>query len=260
MRPARTNRAATVSIGVLALVSAAAAGAPPDRAQRNADRAQPYHSFYFSRGIYSGWSRWGRRGNSWQTDGPKSDRQFLVVLRRLTNMDAYPMEHNIALDDPALRRYPFLYILEVGYMAMTPEEMQGLRDYVEHGGFVMVDDFWGTAEWANFEEQMQQVFPEYAIVELPRDHPIFNSFYEMHEILQVPNVNNARRGITWERDGFVPHVRGIFDANGRLIMAINWNMDMGDAWEWAEQPDYPVKYSNYAFQMGVNTIIYAMSH
>ena len=220
------------------------------------------HSFYFTRGIYSdgGWGR-RRRGGSWATDWPKSDLQFNVVLRRLANIDAYPEQHALTLDDPDLRRFPFLYILEVGSMYLTPAELEGIRGYLLAGGFMVVDDFWGTYEQANFEEQMQRIFPEFPIVDLPLDHEVFHAFYEVKEILQVPSINNWRWGQqTWERDGYVPYVKGVFDNEGRLMVVINGNTDLGDAWEWAEQPDYPLKFSTYAFQMGVNFIIYAMSH
>lgn len=217
------------------------------------------HAFYFTRGMYSdGRSLW-RRG-AWATDYPKADRQFLTVLRRLTNLDAYDSENAVALDDPELRRFPFLYLLEVGYMELTEEEAAGLRGYLLAGGFAFVDDFWGSQEWYAFEQQMRRVLPEYPIVDLPLDHPIFSSFYSIREVLQVPAIGNARRGRTWERDGVEPKVRGIFDERGRLLMMINWNTDLGDAWEWAEQPDYPLKYSTFAYQVGVNAIVYAMSH
>lgn len=224
--------------------------------------AERPHAFYFTRGAYSSGRRggWGRRGGAWATDFPKADRQFLVVLRRLIGIDAFPCENPVALDDPALRQFPFVYLLEVGYMDLSPAEIEGLRGYLLAGGFAMVDDFWGSYEWANFEYQMQRVLPEYPIVELPLDHEVFRTVYRITEILQVPAINNARRGRYWERDGVTPHVRGIFDENGRLLMGIVWNSDLGDAWEWAEQPDYPVDRSTFAFQMGVNFIVYAMSH
>jgi len=103
-----------------------------------------------------------------------------------------------------------------------------------------------------------------AIVELPLEHPVFHVFYNIDSILQVPNLRQgwASRygGATHEYDGIVPHVRGIFDDDGRLMVLINWNTDLGDAWEWADHPDYPLKFSTYAFEMGINFVIYAMTH
>ena len=219
-------------------------------------------AFYFTRGIYSDFGGRGRgRGGAWSTDYPKADLQFLTVLRRLTNLDAYESEHAMALDDPELRRYPFIYMLEVGFMDLTPAEATGLRDYLLAGGFAFVDDFWGTRQWANFERQMRMVLPEHRIVDLPLDHPIFSSFYNIREIVQVPAVDNWRwRGRTHEQDGYEPHVRAIVDHDGRVLMMINWNTDIGDAWEWAEQPDYPLRFSTFAYQMGANAIVYSMSH
>jgi hypothetical protein len=221
-------------------------------------------AFFFTRAIYTdygrGWGGGGGRG-SWAIDFPKADRQFLVVLRRLTNLDAYEYENAVRLDDPALRRYPFLYALEVGRMSLTQDEVRGLRDYLNAGGFLVIDDFWGEREWANFEAEMARVLPGRPIVDLPRDHAIFRSFYDIDEILQVPNVRNGMRGgPTWECFGCEPAVRGIFDDDGRLMVVIHWNTDLGDAWEWAENPFYPLRYSTFAYQMGVNMIVYAMSH
>lgn len=229
----------------------------------NGDRGP--HAFYFTRGIYTSYGRggWGRGSARWATDYPKADQQFLVVLRRLTNLDAYDSEHAVALNDPELRRYPFLYMLEVGAMTLTQAEVDGLRGYMLAGGFVFIDDFWGARDWQVFEEQMRRVLPTHEIVELPRDHPVLNSFYNIDEILQVPSIGTARRyggSQTTECYGCEATVRAIFDDDGHLMMLINWNTDIGDAWEWAEQPDYPTKYSTFAYQMGINAIVYAMSH
>jgi len=226
-------------------------------------RANEPHEFYFTRAIYTDHrSRggWRSRFQAWSTDWPKSDQQFIFGLRRLTDLDAYACDNAVRLDDPELRRYPLLYAVEVGYMSLTDAEVQGLRNYLLAGGFLVVDDVWGTLEWENFQYEIGRVLPEYPIVELPMDHPVFTSFYNITEIVQVPAINNAVRGRTWERDGYVPHVRGIFDERGRLMVLIHWNTDLGDAWEWAEQPVYPLRYSTYAYQMGVNFIVYAMSH
>ena len=241
-------------------------GAPPglpfpEEAQQG--RPLPMHEFYFTRAAYSGggggFRRWRRQ--SWATDYPKSDRQFLIVAERLTGLDMFMEAHPRELTDEHLNRFPFLYALEVGYMSMTPEEATALREYLLRGGFLVVDDFWGTYEWEIFEYEMQKVFPEYPIVDIPLEHEIFHTFYDIDEIIQVPNVNNGRSGWrTHERDGYEPFVKGIFDDEGRLMVIINWNTDLGDAWEWAEDPYYPLRYSTYAIQMGVNFIIYAMSH
>ena len=218
--------------------------------------------FYFSRAAYTGFGRGFRGGGSWATDYPKADQIFLSFIDRLlSNLDGYEHEHPVLLDDPDLRRFPFLYAVEVGRMALREPEIVGLRDYLLAGGFLVVDDFWGTRQWANFEYEIQAVLPGYEIVDLTLDHPIFTAFYEIEEILQVPNVNNGiRGGPTHQSDGYVPMFKGIHDETGRLMVAINWNTDLGDAWEWADNPYYPLKYSTFAYEMGVNMIVYAMSH
>jgi hypothetical protein len=165
------------------------------------------------------------------------------------------------LTDPEIRRFPILYALEVGRMALTREEIHGLRDYLNAGGFLIIDDFWGTREWQVFEQNIRMVLPGRPIVELDPDHIIFSIFYEITEIMQVPNVRNGRYGgPTWERDGYDPYVLGIFDDDGRLMVVINWNTDLGDAWEWSDDPFYPLKYSTFAYEMGANFIVYGMSH
>ncbi|MEM7351828.1 MAG: DUF4159 domain-containing protein [Acidobacteriota bacterium] len=227
----------------------------PAGAEEDADRP---HELYFSRAAYSSLS-WDRP--TWGIDFPKADRQFLIGLERLTVIDASGDENPVRLDDPDLRRFPLIYAVEVGYMALDEGERQGLRDYLLAGGFLIVDDFWGTWEWENFEQEISAVLPEYSIVDLPLDHPVLHVFYDISEIVQVPNVHQGRMGgATWERDGYFPALRGISDENGRLMVVINWNSDLGDAWEWAEDPYYPLQFSNFAYQLGVNLIVYGMSH
>lgn len=217
--------------------------------------------FHFTRAYYSSGLNGFGRSRSWATDFPKADRQFLYLIQRtLSLLDPDEDENPRRLDDPELRRFPWLYMVEVGSMSLSTSEIEGLRGYLEAGGFLVVDDFWGSWEWANFEEEMRKVFPIRPIVEIPIEHEIFRSFYNIEEILQVPSINNAVRGRTSEQDGIVPHVRGILDDNGRIMVVINWNTDLGDAWEWAESPDYPFEYSSFAYKLGVNYIIYSMTH
>ncbi len=220
------------------------------------------YPFYWTRAAYtSGGRGWYGRGRpAWATDFPKGDQQFLVVLKRLMGLNAYDWENPVHLADPKLRRHPLIYMVEVGQMDLTDAEVEGLRSYLLAGGFMIADDFWGSREWAVFEWNMARVFPEFSIVDLPMDHEIFSVFYDIDEIVQVPSINGAIRGRTYERDGVVPHVRGIFDGDGRLMVVINWNTDLGDAWEWAESPRYPLEYSTFAYEMGANMIVYGMTH
>lgn len=247
---------------------------------RSAVRGKPSsHEFYFARAMYSDYGRggfgffrgdddWlGDGGPSWSTDYPSSDHHMMVVARRLSNLDACEHERPVSLADPELRRFPFLYSLEWGRANLTDAEAAGLRSYLAAGGLLMIDDFWGSGEWENFAYQMRRVLPEREIVDIPRDHLLFRSYYTIDgEILQVPNVGNGRavargyeRARTWERDGVEPHVRGIFDEDGRLMVVIYWNTDLGDALEWAEDPEYPLRFSTFAAQVFLNTIVYAMT-
>ena len=223
-----------------------------------------YREFYFTRAVYQDYasnSFWRRRQPSWAIDYPKADRQFLTVLKNLIDIDAYDRDNAVRLDDPRIRRYPFLYALEVGRMDMTDAEVLGLRGYLEAGGFLVIDDFWGPREWANFEYQISRALPGRRIERLPMDHPIFNMVYDIEEIRQVPNVGNGTRGgPTAECRGCEPEVYGIHDDAGRLMVIINFNTDLGDAWEWAENPYYPLEYSTFAYEMGVNMVVYGMSH
>ncbi len=243
------------------------AGAPPPSnasGSLSANANDNTHSFYFTRVAYGSG---GFRRSGWAVDFPDADLWIINVLSRLTGIDIAPNYNVIELEDPNLRRFPFIYALEVGSMGLSPGEVQGLRDYLLAGGFLMIDDFWGSWEWENFEREIRQVLPEYDIVELPLTHEIFSSYYQINEIIQVPNIGNGRNigfgnpgARTSEQDGIVPYCLGIFDDEGRLMVVINWNTDLGDAWEHAEDPYYPLQFSTYAYQMVANFIIYAMTH
>ncbi len=240
---------------------------PAEAAQQVRDEVPGRFNFYWTRGIYTSYGRgWGYGygygrgggGRSWATDYPKSDRQFVTVLKRLVRLNVSDWENAVPLDDPILRRFPLLYMVEVGQMEMTDEEVEGLRSYLDAGGFLIVDDFWGIREWQIFEENFRRVYPNKAIVDLPLEHPLFSSYYNITEIKQVPAIGRANYPA--ECRGCEATVRGVFDDDGRLMVVINFNTDLGDAWEWAEDPRYPLEYSTYAYEMGANMIVYAMSH
>jgi len=216
--------------------------------------------FTFARMIYTGLRPWGY-GKNWNTDWPKSDRQFIMGIQRLTNIRVEQDGTTVALTDPDLFEYPFLYSVEVGQWRLTEPEIEGLREYLKRGGFLFCDDFWGSREWENFRQNMLRVLPDSRIMDLPLSHDVFHSYYDIEELIQVPYVDQAiYSSYTYEQDGFVPHCRGIFDENDRLMVLINWNTDLGDAWEWADLPEFPARFSTYAYQIGINAIVYAMSH
>jgi hypothetical protein len=266
---AGTGRAAPAD----GLASTAAASYAPPRLFESEDPDETaFHEFQFTRAMYTDFrplrSRFlGDGGPAWSTDFPNGDRHFMILARRLSVLDASQREHFVSLADPGIRRYPFLYAVEVGWMRMTEAEVRGLRSYLAAGGFLVIDDFWGTAEWRQFERQIARVLPGRRIVDIPRDHLLYRIFYDIDgDLLQVPNVGNAEeiaRGYpnarTWERDGFEPHLRGIFDDDGRLLVVINFNTDLGDAWEHADHPYYPLKFSTFASELGLNMILYGMT-
>jgi hypothetical protein len=216
--------------------------------------------FAFVRMVYTGLGPWNYY-KAWYTDWPKADRQFILGVRRLTNIRIAEQEKTMELTDPEIFHYPFIYSVECGHWNFTDAEAAGLREYLKRGGFLFCDDFWGAKEWMNFQQNMSRVLPGAEISELPSSHPVFHSYYDIDRVIQVPNVGNALyEDRTYEQDGLVPHCRGIQNERGRLIVIINWNTDLGDGWEWADLPGYPAKYSTYAYKIGINAIVYAMSH
>jgi len=135
-----------------------------------------------------------------------------------------------------------------------------MREFLDRGGFFMCDDFHGTEEWAVFVNSMLKVFPDRPIVDIPNDDAIFHTVYDLDDKYQVPGEQYVRSGRTYEYDGYDPHWRGIYDAKGRLAVAICHDMDLGDSWEHADNPQYPQKFSAMGIRIGVNYVTYAMTH
>jgi hypothetical protein len=219
-----------------------------------------FGEFTFVRTIYD--SPYRRRNSNWAVDFPEADNNFIVGLREWagTNLKIAPRPEQVPIMDDRLFDYPLIYVVEPGYMELDDEQAKRLREYITRGGFIFFDDFWGEYEWENVREQFHKVLPEYEIKDLPLNHPIFHSYLDVEEVVQVPNVYNAQRGETSEKGGIVPHYMGIEDKNGRMVAFIARNCDLGDAWEWINDPRYPVKYGLPAYKLGINVVIYAMSH
>lgn len=197
----------------------------------------------------------------WSMDYPAGDRHLAQGIRRLTRLDVRSVEQVVDLDgSDDVYNWPFLYGVEVGMWDLTPEEAAQLRDYLLRGGFLMVDDFHGPPEWQNFERGMQMVFPDRDIVDLTAKDTIFKVFTDIDRLQQIPSAQYINTGVTWEKNGFTPHFRGIRDSKGRLMVVINHNMDLGDAIEWSDDPRYPEKFASLAYRTITNYVIYNLTH
>ncbi len=224
----------------------------------------PGHEFEFARLVYvenPDYARgWGWGAPRWTTDAPEAETHLLQGIKRLTRVSASSEGTALRLDDDAIFDHPFLYAVEVGGWYLSDEEAKRLREYLDRGGFLMVDDFHGTVEWEGFMSSMRRVYPDRPIVELPVSDEVFHVLYDLLERPQIPSIYGAVSGRTWERDGYTPHWRGIYDANGRLAVVINFNMDLGDAWEHADAPEYPQPLTALAYRYAINYLLYSMSH
>ena len=218
----------------------------------------------FARLMYPsiGWGgAWQNGGTSWTIDYPKGDRHIAALVRRLSIIDARSVEQPVNLDDgDDVFNWPWLYAVEVGQWDLTDSQAAQLREYLLRGGFLMVDDFHGSREWAIFVESMRRVFPDRPIVDLPDDDPIFHTFWDLEERQQIPGLQYVYSGRPFEQDGFDAHWRGIYDDQGRVMVAICHNMDLGDAVEHSDTPQYPQELSAIAMRTFLNYIIYAMTH
>jgi hypothetical protein len=209
------------------------------------------------RGRFNG--DWREGSSLWTQDFPRADRHFSVAVRRLTRIDARSVEQCVSLDDADdVYNWPWLYAVQVGEWGITDTEAKKLRDYLLRGGFFMADDFHGTVEWSVFQESMHRVFPDRPIVEIPQGDAIFHTVYDLDDRYQIVGAEHLDLG--HKKDGYVAHWRGIYDDKGRVMVAISFNSDVGDSWEWADEPEYPEKYSALGMRLGINYIVYAMTH
>lgn len=228
-------------------------------AQQVAQDMEPTGQFVFARLVYNGVEPYYIK--NWYTDWPKADRQLIAGIQRLSNLDIADQERVVALNDPRLFEYPFLYTSEPGQIVLTEADARILREYLDRGGLWVVDDFWGSFEWGNFTRQVKKVLPGEEIRDIPRDHPIFHCFYDIDRIVQVPSLDYVYTGVVVEQDGFEPYLKGIWDSDtGRLLVVINHNTDLGDAYEHADHPQYPHRFSGFAYRMAMNFIIYALTN
>ena len=200
-------------------------------------------------------------GEPWYIDAPAAEQN---LSRRMKTATAIHVEDPIVLtlDDPRLFQYPWIYFVEGGNLKMTDRDVATLREFLLRGGTATFDDFHGPGEWENVAAELKRVFPDRPIVDVPASHPVFSVFYKIDGYPQVAGLGSYLAGRTWEKGGFVAHLRTIFDDDGRPMVFINWNTDMGDGWEWSNATEYPdyIKFTSMAYRMGINEIVYALTH
>lgn len=221
---------------------------------------------YNDNNMMGGFGRFG--GGAYMTDAPEAEFHLTQGIRRLTRVNTIDPERENPLwlvqpSDPRLFENPFLYAVEVGRWYLDDEEAANLRDYLLRGGFLMVDDFHGDAQWEAFMESMERVFPDRQWKDIPDDHEVFHVLYDLDHKTQIPGIGALRDGSTCEQcyyGGAEPHWRGYFDDDGRLMVAINFNMDLGDAWEHADWADYPQPLTALAYRFAISYALYAMTH
>ena len=282
-RQTRQHLGLAIAVAVCALVSAGVPGSTTVSVRLG----PPDPEFVLARLAYNDGFLGGRgrgRSGSWTTDAPQAEFHLTGGISRLTRIDTidpgtdkddpinvFPVRPGGPLDPRELNilDYPFVYGVEVGRWDLDDEEAAHLRQYLLRGGFLMVDDFHGFDQWEGFAFSMQRVFPDLEIRSIPPDHEVFHVLYdlgqEVRDKTQIPGVVAYRfdGSTTCEQcdyGGAEAQWKGIFDDSGRLMVAINFNMDLGDAWEHADEPGYPQPLTALAYRFAISYALYAMTH
>ncbi len=215
-----------------------------------------YSSGPFAHGFRMQYGLWG----SWEVDFPTAEENFMRGLRTITQLPTSETSLAISITDPEFFEYPFAYMVEPGYLQLTQQEADSLREWCLRGGFLMIDDFHGEAEWRNFLLEFAKVFPDRRPQEIPATHPIFHCYHDFDKFPQVPGLGPVLYGVTYEKGGRIPRCAGFFDDQQRLMVLVNHNVDLGDSWEHATDRRYPSHYSRLGYMLGINYVIYAMTH
>jgi hypothetical protein len=215
-------------------------------------------------GMFGGLERyrdWREGGTGWTNDYPRADRHFVQAVRRLTRVHVRSTEQPINLDDgDDVYDWPWIFGVQASPMDLTAAQAKKLREYLLRGGFLMCADTWGDRDWEIFAGTMKRVFPERDFVEVPNGDQVFHVLYDLKDRYGSPGEWSLRSGVPYLNGGRVGHWRGLYDDKRRLMVVADVNSDTSDSWEWADEPRYPEKYSAQGIRIGVNYIIYAMTH
>jgi len=206
-------------------------------------------------------------GNGWWiVDWPDADEHFSMGVQRLTRIETGE-PHHFRLTDDRLWDHPWVYATQAGWWDLSRAETDRLREYLQRGGFLVVDDFWGPEQWDVFRRTMERVFPGQAITDIELSGSVMHVLYniEQKDLTWIPGTRHIRpgpdgRGVAVQPPGTVPAWRALYDGRNRLVVAANFNTDAGDAWEYADSPDYPEAMTTLAYRFGINYLVYAMTH
>ena len=249
-------------LGALASLLAGSAGAQLFRDASDVEAAGPPQAeFHMARLAYYSRGCAGSRGYCnpmWAIDYPHAEAHFLPAVERMTRIEPSEDSMFITLADERLFDFPWLFLQQPARGGFYPSaaEAERLREYLLRGGFLVVDDFHGEWEWAEFASVMSMVLPGRPIVDIPADDMLVHVLFDLDQRTQIP----GERHLMYMRMEGPPHWRGIYDEDGRIMVAINHNIDMGDAWEHADDSHYPAPMTGLAYRFGVNYLIYAMTH
>ena len=227
--------------------------------------------FHFCRWVYQ--AALDGDGGNWNADWPRADINLSIRLSELTKADVSkdptgePNHLLVRFTNPEVFDCPFVMATEVGRTFITDQDAKAMRLYLEKGGFLWVDDFWGSYAWDHWVAQLRKALPasEFPIFDLPRDHPLFHTQFEVTSVPQIPNIGFylGTGGGTSERgsDSAVAQARGINDKHGRLIVLMTHNTDFGDSWEReGDSPEYFVAVGPRGYAFGINAVLYALTH
>ena len=263
---------ALLAAGLLLVGAAPAAAQPPGAVITDIDAAPPTPQldgleWTFVRIRYSSWEEQLRAfraqywSDPWAIDGPAAEQNLSRRLGRVTSIRVKdPVV--LTLADERLWEYPWIYFVEPGNLRLTPDEVEILREFLLRGGTATFDDFHGPIEFATVQQELRRVFPDREIEKLPLDHPVFSAFYRLTEYPQIPGLGSFFNGVTWEKGGVEAGLHAVLDDDGRAMVLLNFNTDMGDGWEWSNAEDYPgyIQYTARAYRMMINEVVYALTH
>ena len=269
-RPPPSRRALPGLLAAALLAGAAGLGLAAQQSQRGrealagSEAGPPRHEFHLARLIYRSGGGWRAWRDWWRIDYPEAEYHFIQGLRRLTRLDSADDSIHLWATEEKLFEHPLLFAQQVGRWYLDDQETAALREYLLRGGFLVADDFHGNAEYQVFMEAMSRVFPDYPVIELGPDDPLLHVVYDISRRTQIPGKRHLYRDgsgqVRVSPDGTPPMWKGILDEHGRLMVVMNFNMDMGDSWEHADDPDYPQEMTALGYRFGVNYILYAMTH